>query len=295
MATDPEGLCLGLNGTPCIEALKSAGGYAAGVVESGAEAAWYLTTLPYQVARQSVAEGAIYVEAYRQGGIEEVNRAGEQIAAAKRHAALGLIPGVNTYRQGAEVLAAYERDGSFEGGRQLGRTFFSVGADVTIVYGAAQVARRTVSLEGTLARVEEGVNHPLGRASAPPVRPAESPHYSVAFEGTLKPGTLTGSDTSHFRQMNRQLHAAFQLDPAYAAAMEELYPGITKHVAPGPRGGVTDTAPPGTTWHHQADRPGGMQLVPTEQHQAAGPVQQSLHPGGRGGRANWGGGRRRPN
>lgn len=34
-----------------------------------------------------------------------------------------------------------------------------------------------------------------------------------------------------------------------------------------------------------------MQLVPYEQHVAPGPIQGSLHPGGKGGMAIWGGGR----
>jgi A nuclease of the HNH/ENDO VII superfamily with conserved WHH len=64
-----------------------------------------------------------------------------------------------------------------------------------------------------------------------------------------------------------------------------------KHVTPGLKGGVSSKPPPGLTWHHVADREGVLQLVPFEEHSAAGPVQKSLHPEGKGGRANWGGGK----
>ena len=47
------------------------------------------------------------------------------------------------------------------------------------------------------------------------------------------------------------------------------------------------------TWHHEPNRVGILQLVPTEQHTASGPIQSVLHPNGRGGMQNWGGGRRR--
>ena len=105
----------------------------------------------------------------------------------------------------------------------------------------------------------------------------------------LSPGTLRRSDGNHFRQGNRLLHDAFEADPNFARQMEAEYPGIIDHVTPGPRGGMADTPPPGLTWHHDPTRPGRLQLVPRDQHQAAGAVQNSLHPGGQGGRANWGG------
>lgn len=78
----------------------------------------------------------------------------------------------------------------------------------------------------------------------------------------------------------------------FAADMDGLYPGIVDGVAPGPRGGFPREAPTDhLTWHHEATSPGTMQLVPRDQHMAPGPVQQSLHPDGRGGMAIWGGGR----
>jgi RHS repeat-associated protein len=146
---------------------------------------------------------------------------------------------------------------------------------------------------------------PLGLTTSctdPPPRPADSPAYSVAFEAELDPGHYPGrSENFHFSEGNRQLHQAFQSDPAFARAMEEMYPGIVDGVAPGPRGGFprrgpipgVDGDPPPLTWHHHPTREGVLQLIPYEHHRAPGPVQGSLHPDGRGGMENWGGGRRR--
>jgi hypothetical protein len=50
---------------------------------------------------------------------------------------------------------------------------------------------------------------------------------------------------------------------------------------------------PDVSWHHNPTNTGTLELVPREHHEAAGPVQQSLHPEGKGGRENWGGGRKK--
>ena len=123
------------------------------------------------------------------------------------------------------------------------------------------------------------------------IRPTASPHYSVATEVQLKPGTYTASDANHFRQANRKLYNMMQENPSLAARFETQYPGITAHVTPGPRGGVADTLPPGLTWHHDPKIPGQLQLLPRSHHQAPGPVQNTLHPQQQGGREIWGGGR----
>ena len=74
--------------------------------------------------------------------------------------------------------------------------------------------------------------------------------------------------------------------------MEELYPRINKGVQPGSRGKFSRNAPAKeVTWHHHAEIEGLLQLVPRKQHQAKGPIQKILHPEGRGGMENWGGGR----
>jgi len=156
--------------------------------------------------------------------------------------------------------------------------------------------RRAVPEENMQATAEEnaraaGAPYIRNEPETPVTRPETSPNYSVWTEAELAPGTYTRSDANHFRQANRQLWERMQADPEFAAALEEAYPGVTAHVTPGPRGGMADTSPPGLTWHHVPDSPGRLQLVPRDQHQAPGAVQDSLHPGGEGGRNIWGGGR----
>ncbi|MCW2256721.1 uncharacterized protein RhaS with RHS repeats [Providencia alcalifaciens] len=124
-------------------------------------------------------------------------------------------------------------------------------------------------------------------------RPLKSPSYSVAFEtkidGKFYPGR---SDKVHFQEANKNLHEAMKADPVFAKKIEDMYPGITQGVQPGPRGAYPRRSPLSElTWHHEANQPGVMQLVPIKQHQAPGIVQDSLHPGGKGGMSNWGGGR----
>ena len=125
------------------------------------------------------------------------------------------------------------------------------------------------------------------------VRPPSSPNYSVEYEAQLPEGAFPGRSAEyHFSEANRQLHGAFESDPAFAASMEAQYPGIVDGVSPGPRGGFPRESPTDAlTWHHEPTTPGTMQLVPYEQHVAPGPIQGSLHPGGKGGMAIWGGGR----
>lgn len=95
------------------------------------------------------------------------------------------------------------------------------------------------------------------------------------------------SDSYHFRESNRQLHERFESDSRFRRQMEARYPGITEHVAPGPRGGCSAEAPPGTTWHHDPDNPGQLHLVNRDDHNARHGV---YHPDGVGGRYTWGGG-----
>lgn len=124
-------------------------------------------------------------------------------------------------------------------------------------------------------------------------RPLSSSQYSVLHEVQLAPGQEVGSDPSHFREANRQFDAAMQSDPQFKQMMDQHYSGVSDHVAAGPRGGYKSSAPPGFSWHHHPCRKGVLQLVPMSQHQAPGPVQAVLHPGGQGGKQNWGGGRAR--
>ena len=121
--------------------------------------------------------------------------------------------------------------------------------------------------------------------------------YSVAYEIDLPASMYPGkSDAQHFQEANEQLHKVFDINPTFAQDMETLYPGIINGVQPGPRGAYPRRAPVNTlTWHHEANRPGVLQLVPTAQHRAKGNIQSILHPNGKGGMENWGGGRKRQN
>jgi hypothetical protein len=135
--------------------------------------------------------------------------------------------------------------------------------------------------------------HSSGAARGPnSARPADSPHYSVLTESKLEHEDYLKSDDRHNQEANRQLYQRMQADPEFANSLELHYPGITKGVSPGRRGAFSRTAPISSlTWHHETRRPGVLQLMLKAQHQAPGPIQQSLHPGQKGGRENWGGGR----
>ncbi|MCT8350281.1 HNH endonuclease, partial [Photorhabdus temperata] len=43
------------------------------------------------------------------------------------------------------------------------------------------------------------------------------------------------------------------------------------------------TSPPNHSWHHNAQNPTKIELIPRSQHQAPGAVQKSLHPNQEGG------------
>lgn len=119
--------------------------------------------------------------------------------------------------------------------------------------------------------------------------------YSVAYEVELPSNMYPGSsDERHFQEANKQLYNAFQADPEFAQLMESIYPGIVEGVKPGKRGAFSRKAPTkDVTWHHEATRSDILQLIPIEQHRAKGKIQSILHPQGRGGMENWGGGRKR--
>ena len=119
--------------------------------------------------------------------------------------------------------------------------------------------------------------------------------YSVAYEVELPSDMYPGvSDARHFQEANRQLHEAFERNPQFAQAMETLYPGIIEGVKLGKRGAYPRTHPTKeVTWHHEANRAGILQLMPINQHRAKGKIQSILHPNGKGGMENWGGGRKR--
>jgi hypothetical protein len=103
---------------------------------------------------------------------------------------------------------------------------------------------------------------------------------------TAYPGKTRGR---HFQEANRSLYNAMQGDARFAADMEDMIPGITRWLQPGPRGGIRTNTPAalGWTWHHAVET-GMMRLVPRSQHRAGGVLQALLHPGGVGGFEIWG-------
>jgi RHS repeat-associated protein len=114
--------------------------------------------------------------------------------------------------------------------------------------------------------------------------------YTVGYETDLPITSYPGQPRGlHFQDANRSLWDAMSGDPRFAADMEDMIPGITDFLTPGPRGGVPDTTPAalGWTWHHAVE-PGKLQLVPVSQHRYGGPLQALLHPGGIGGFKIWG-------
>ncbi|MDX8354532.1 DUF637 domain-containing protein [Cognatiyoonia sp. IB215182] len=153
------------------------------------------------------------------------------------------------------------------------------------------VVMRTLGMEGvSTTRIGDAPNRTsIETSNGALVRSVDSPNYSVATEVQLPSNAYPGvSRRRHNQISNQALHEAFEADPAYAAQMENLYPGIVDGVRPGPRGAFPDNRPtPDVTWHHGTE-PGQMQLVPFDQHTAPGPVQETLHPGGSGGYADWG-------
>jgi hypothetical protein len=155
--------------------------------------------------------------------------------------------------------------------------------------GSAQFDQRNTE-NGNSAKQQEA-KPSSDEVNQSPARPADSPYYSVVAESQLKPEDYQKNDGRHNQEANRQLYDRMQADPGLANSLEKHYPGITKGVSPGPRGAFSRTSPtPHLTWHHDPQRPGVLQLMSKEQHQAAGAIQQSLHPNQKGGRENWGGG-----
>ena len=158
--------------------------------------------------------------------------------------------------------------------------------------GAASRGRSAVAaVDATDAAPETAPQLATGGAGARsggPSCPASSTGnaYSVAFQTSLNNGSYPGASRGrHFQEANTNLLDAMNGDPGFSQAMENLIPGIRDQLQ-GPRA-VSRAPPKGWTWHH-ASEPGVMQLVPFDQHTAAGPLQDLFHPGGMGGMAIWG-------
>lgn len=118
---------------------------------------------------------------------------------------------------------------------------------------------------------------------------AQSPRtYTVAFETQL-PAHLHGrSHDVQERASNKALREALDSDPAFAAGMERVIPGINQAVS---RTGGTAT-PEGWTWHHTltehaGGRVGVMRMTRRSEHYPGSPFDPLFHPGGFGGYSQW--------
>jgi hypothetical protein len=100
--------------------------------------------------------------------------------------------------------------------------------------------------------------------------------YSVVFETSI-PRTGIGSRPGHKVLANDSLNKAMQ-DSEFAKILSSLGVNPVKGSA----------TPTGFQWHHAPGRPGVMQLVPESQHSPGTKFQEALHPGNKGGYAEWG-------
>jgi hypothetical protein len=112
--------------------------------------------------------------------------------------------------------------------------------------------------------------------------------YSVAWETELDPADWGRRRAVHDNRANASLDTALTADESFAAALDDVIPGVHESVSS--VGGRS--TPDGWTWHHvpssAADgRMGVMQLVPTEQHAPGSIFQGAFHPNGQGGYSEW--------
>jgi RHS repeat-associated protein len=111
-------------------------------------------------------------------------------------------------------------------------------------------------------------------------RPLSSSQYSVWTSVEMPQDIHASGRPTHFRYANEELYNRTLKYPELNSA---LPPEVVEHIKPGPRGGFSDRSPPNHSWHHNAQTPKDIELIPRSQHQAPGPVQNSLHPNQQGG------------
>ncbi len=111
-------------------------------------------------------------------------------------------------------------------------------------------------------------------------RPLSSSNYSVWVKLDIPSKIHSDSRRVHFQNADQQLFEAIQRDPSLAKMLPSE---IVDHVQPGARGAFAGTSPPNHSWHHNAQDPTKIELIPRAQHKAPGMVQHSLHPNQQGG------------
>lgn len=164
-------------------------------------------------------------------------------------------------------------------GRGKMRAAFAPAARAIPSSSAAGAARQSI---GKAVDVVGPITEPTYRAandlSAP--RLPDGSAYSVIAEFTLNAADIPKGRSSHTRLANSALASELAINPAYASFMEQHIPGISAAVN-------SHANPPGFVWHHHANTVGLMQLVPYSQHRKGSIFQNTLHPNGVGGYANW--------
>jgi hypothetical protein len=173
-------------------------------------------------------------------------------------AMLGFVPGLNS----ALVF-----------GDPKATTFdktLAVGTDVLAVVGAGTVFK----LGAKGVDLAKGVV--LGAEAAEAAVAAEvgsGRAYSVLFEMHMDLPNAIGDGTRNFHNIlaNQALADGMAANAEFGASIRQFIPDI------GASGRMTGTPGAGWTWHH-APETGVMQLVPTVQHMAPGPIQGLLHP-----------------
>lgn len=107
-------------------------------------------------------------------------------------------------------------------------------------------------------------------------------HFLNRQEITANPPELIGQQ-NHLGPRTYQSSGGY-FDEKLNPEMESVIPKkVVEHVQPGARGGFKSTSLPEHSWHHNAQNPVKIELVPRAQHKAPGDVQKSLHPNQQGG------------
>ena len=144
---------------------------------------------------------------------------------------------------------------------------WAYGATEGLVFqGATNYLLRNPAVRGTAGGAASSADEVARAVDDLPTSPAtpSGNQYSVAHEMQLDPADWGRRRTVHENRANASLDTALSADESYAAAIDDLIPGVHESVSS--VGGRTN--PSGWTWHHvpssAADgRLGVMQLVPT--------------------------------
>ena len=202
--TDPMGLCwfTGFDDVPCSVRLRdlkdtaaSATGFTLGLGVAAARTGAHAIAAPVAAAtnravdaytRFSIAKSAYEAQGWA-GLKREMAIAGRQDRQQLKEQAISMIPGVNTYRQATQIRRTYEEKGAFAGGMQVANTTFSLGLDVSAVYGLAKGVQ-ALRARGGVVPVEPEV-----AAEGPVLEPvaSESPTVKQPMFNSSLPDRVT--------------------------------------------------------------------------------------------------------